>query len=65
MRSALLYCLDVDLTIPVLVPVGLLFHDVKLDVGGNPAEGVPEQQCLGASARCSGLVEWLPCYAEQ
>ena len=33
-RSALVYCLDVDLTISVLVPVGLLFHDVKLDVGG-------------------------------
>ena len=37
-RSALVYCQDVDLTISVLVPVGFLFHDVKLDVGGKAAE---------------------------
>ena len=41
-RSALVYCLDVDLTITVLVPVEFLFHDVKLDVGGKAAEGFPE-----------------------
>ena len=41
-RSALVYCLDVDLTVSVLVPVGFLFHDVKLDVGGKAAEGFPE-----------------------
>ena len=40
-RSALVYCLDVDLTISVLVPVGLFFHDVKLDVGRRAAEGSP------------------------
>ena len=40
-RSALVYCLDVDLTVSVLVPVGFLFHDVKLDVGGKAAEGFP------------------------
>ena len=30
MRCALVYCLVVDLTISVLVSVGLLFHDVEL-----------------------------------
>ena len=42
MRSALVYCLDVDLTICVLMPAGLLFHDVKLGVGGKAAEGFQE-----------------------
>ena len=37
MCCALVYCLVVDLTIFVLVPVGLLFHDVELDVGGKAA----------------------------
>ena len=41
-RSALVYCLDVDLTIFLLVPVGFLFHDVKLDVGGKASGGFPE-----------------------
>ena len=41
-RSALVYCLDVDLTISVLVPVGFLFHNVKLDVGGKTVQGFPE-----------------------
>ena len=62
---ALVYCLVVDLTISVLVPVGLLFHHVELDVGGKAAKGFPEQQCLGAEARRGGFVEWLPCYAEE
>ena len=62
---ALVYCLVVDLTISVLVPVGLLFHDVELDVGGKAVKGFPEQQCLGAEARCGGFVQWLPCYAEE
>ena len=64
-RCALVYCLVVDLTISVLVPVGLLFHDVELDVMGKAAKGFPEQQCLGAEARRGGSVEWLPCYAEE
>ena len=64
-RCALVYCLVVDLTIFVLVPVGLLFRDVELDVGGKAAKGFPEQQCLGAEGRCGGSVEWLPCYAEE
>ena len=64
-RSALVYYLDVDLAISVLVPVGLLFHGVKLDVGGKAAEGFPEQQCLGAEARRGGFVGWLSCYAEE
>ena len=34
-RCALVYCLVVDLTISVLVPVELLFHDVELHVGGE------------------------------
>ena len=63
--SALVYCLDVDLAISVLVPVGLLFHDVKWDVGGKAAEGFPEQQCLGVKARRGGFVDWLSCYAEE
>ena len=50
---------------PVLVPVGLLFHDVELDVGGKAAKGFPGQQCLGAEARRGGFVEWLPCYAKE
>ena len=62
---ALVYCLVVDLTISVLVSVGLLFHDVELDVGGKAAKGFPEQQCLGAEARRGGFVKWLPCYAEE
>ena len=49
----------VALSIPVLVPVGLLFQDFKLDVGGEAAEGFPEQRCLGAEARRGGFVEWL------
>ena len=64
-RCALVYCLVVDLTISVLVPVGLLFHDVEFDVGGKAAKGFPEQQWLGAKARCGGFVEWLSCYAEE
>ena len=48
MRCALVYCLVVDLTISVLMSVGLLFHDVELDVGGKAAKGFREQQCLGA-----------------
>ena len=62
---ALVYCLVVDFTISVLVPVGLLFYDVELDVGGKAAKGFPEQQHLGAEARRGGFVEWLPCYAEE
>ena len=64
MRSALVYCLDVDLAICVLVPVGLLFHDVKWGIGGKAARGFPEQQCLAAEARRGGFVESLCCYAE-
>ena len=41
-RSAQVYCLDVDLTISVLVPVGILFGDVKLDAGEKAAKGFPE-----------------------
>ena len=51
MRCALVCCLVVDHTISVLVSVGLLFHDVELDVGGKAAKGFPEQQCLGAEVR--------------
>ena len=58
MRCALVYCLVVNLTISVLVSVGLLFHDVELDVGGKAAKGFPEQQCLGAEACRGGLVKW-------
>ena len=64
-RCALVYCLVVDLTISVWVPVGLLFHDAEFDVGGKAAKGFPEQQCLGAEARRGGFVEWLSCYAEE
>ena len=64
-RSALVYCLDVDPTFSVLVPVGLLFHDVKFDKGWKAVEGFPEQQCLDAEARRGGFVEWLSCYAEE
>ena len=64
-RSTLVNCLDVDLTISVLVPVGLFLQDVKLDVGGKAAQGFPELQCLGAKARRGGVVEWLSCYAEE
>ena len=65
MRCALVYCLVVDFTISVLVSVGLLFHDVELDVGGKAAKGFPEQQCLGAEARRGGFVKWWPWYAEE
>ena len=56
-RCALVFCPVVDLTISVLVPVGFLFHDVELDVGGKAAKGFPEQQCLAAEALCGGFVE--------
>ena len=59
MRGALVYCLVVDLTISVLVSVGLLFHDVEFDVGGKAAKGFPEQQCLGAEARHGGFVKLI------
>ena len=39
-RSALVYCLDVDLTISVLVLVGFFFYDAKLDVGGKACKGL-------------------------
>ena len=65
MRCALVYCLVVDLTISVLVSVGLLFQDVELNVGGKAAKGFPEQQCLGAEARRGVFVKLLPCYAEE
>ena len=65
MRCAVVYCLVVDLTISVLVSVGLLFHDVELDVGGKAAKCFPEQQCLSAEARRGGFVKWLPCYVEE
>ena len=64
-RCALVYCLVVHLMISILVPVGLLFHDVELDVRGKAAKGFPEQQCLGAEARHGGFPEWLPRYAEE
>ena len=64
-RCALVYCLVVELTISVLVSVGLLFHDVELDVGRKAAKGFPQQQSLGAEARRVGFVKWLPCYAEE
>ena len=60
LRCVLVYCLVVDLTISVLVPVGLLFHYVELDVGGKASKSFPEQQW-----RRGGLVEWLSCYAEE
>ena len=65
MCSALVYCLDVDLTISVLVPVGLWFHDVKLDVGEKAAKGFLEQQWLGAEALRGGFMGWFSCYAEE
>ena len=42
MCCALVYCLVVDLIFSVLVSVGLLFHDVELDVGGKAAKGFSE-----------------------
>ena len=64
-HCALVCCLVADLTISVLVSVGLLFHDVELDVGGKAAKGFLQQQCLGAEARHGGFLKWLPCYAEE
>ena len=43
-RCALVYCLVVDLTNSVLVPVGFLFHDVELDV----SKGKVKVKCSGA-----------------
>ena len=39
MVAVQVWYLDANLTIPVLVPVQLLLHDVELDVGGEAAEG--------------------------
>ena len=38
-RCAPVYCLVVDLTISVLVPVRFLFHDVESNVGGKAEKG--------------------------
>ena len=46
-RCALVYWLVADLIISVLVPVGVLFHDVKLDVGGKATVAV--LVCRGSS----------------
>ena len=48
MRGALVHCLDVDFTVPLLVPVGLLLHDVELEVVGEAAEGFPERLVAAA-----------------
>ena len=63
----MVHCLDVDLTVPVLVTVRLLLHEVYLvlDVGGEAAEGFAEHQGLRANTCCGGLAERLSCYAEQ
>ena len=65
MHGALVYCLDVILTVPVLVPVGLLLHHVELDVEEEAAEGFQQQKHYGAEACRGGLVERLLCYAEE
>ena len=62
-RGALVHCLDVKFTVPVLVPVGLLLHDVELAVWGDAAEGFPKHHCLGAEVGRVGLLERLLCYA--
>ena len=64
-RGELVHCLEVDSTVPVLVPVGRRFHDVELDVGGKAAGGLPEHQWLGAQVGCGGVVQRLSCYAEE
>ena len=64
-RCMLVHCLDVNLTVPVLVPVGLLLCGVDLNVRGEAAEGFPGHQGFGAEADHGGLVEQLPCYAEE
>ena len=65
MCGELVCCLDVHLSIPVLVSVGLLLHDLQVDVRGEAVEGFPEHQRLGAKARRGRLLEWLSCYAEE
>ena len=55
MGCALVYCLVVDLTISVLVSVGLLFQDVELDVGGKAATGFSRAGVPG----CRGSSRWL------
>ena len=59
MCGVLVRCLDVNVSIHVLVSVGLLLHDVELDVGGEAAERFSAHQRLGAEAPCGSLVEWL------
>ena len=60
-RSALVYCLDVDLTISVLVPVGLLFHDVKLEVQEALASrGLCPAQALRFEGVGAHVLAWLP-----
>ena len=48
MPGALVQSLDVDLTVPVLVPVALLLYDVELDVGG------------GARRAFQSICAWVP-----
>ena len=56
MHGALMHCLDVNLTIPVLVPLGLLLQDVELDIGGEAAGGFSRASAL----QCRGSSMW-PC----
>ena len=65
MRGTLVHCLDVDFTVPILVPVGLLLHVFELDVRGGAAEGFPEHHCFGAEVDRGVLVEQFSCYAEE
>ena len=65
-RGALVHCLDVDFTVPVLVPVGLLLHDVELDVvEEGAADGFSEHQRFSAEAGRGVLVERFSCYPEE
>ena len=57
-RVALVHYRDVLLTVPVLVPVGLLLHHVELDVGAEGCGGLSRSSALV----CRGLLRW-PCGA--
>ena len=65
MRAELVHRLDADSIVLVLVPVGLLFHDVEVYITGQAAEGFQQHHCLCAEVGSGGIVERLLCFAEE
>ena len=57
-----MHCPDVAFTFPVLVPVGVLLHDVELDVGGGGLRTAFQGISLGV-LRLVAVALWSGCRA--